>query len=58
MRAQIEPEVPFYGYQCAVRYYSEKERILIEYVFSRRHIDRWREIDDAVWAKLNAWRVK
>jgi hypothetical protein len=44
--------------QCDVRYYSEKEDLSIVYRYSLNHIAEWREIDDAIWAKLHGWQVK
>jgi hypothetical protein len=43
---------------CDVRYYSEKEDLFIAYLYSNDHLAKWREIDDAIWAKLHKWQVK
>jgi hypothetical protein len=43
---------------CEVRYYSETEDLFILYRYPQRHIESWRGIDDAIWAKLRGWRVK
>jgi len=43
---------------CDVRYYSEKEDLFIAYRYSNDHLDKWREIDDAIWAKIHSWRMK
>jgi hypothetical protein len=43
---------------CQTQYYSELEDFFIAYFYSQDHISRWREIDDAIWAKLHGWRVK
>lgn len=42
---------------CDVRYYSDLERLYVSYRYSNDHLDKWREIDDAVWRKLHAWEV-
>ena len=39
-------------------YYSEQEGLRIAYRYFQDHIAKWREIDDAIWAKLRQWRVK
>lgn len=44
--------------QCDVRYYSEKEDLYISYRYSQRHFSKWRDIDDAIWAKFHGWRIK
>lgn len=43
---------------CQVRYYSDKEELAIAYRYPQQHIARWREIDDAIWARLHEWQVK
>jgi len=43
---------------CDIRYYSAQEDLSITYVYPKHHLDKWREIDDAIWAKLHSWRVK
>jgi len=43
---------------CDVRYYSEKEDLSISYHYSMDHLAMWREIDDAIWSKINGWRVR
>lgn len=43
---------------CDVRYYSKEEGIFIVYRYSMRHLAKWREIDDAIWAKLREWQIK
>jgi len=54
-----EPTRPGLTYPaCDVRYYSEKEDLFIFYRYPQQNIENWREIDDAVWAKLHGWRVK
>ena len=42
---------------CAVRYYSEKEDLYIAYNYFQEHIDRWRDIDDAIWMRLREWET-
>lgn len=42
---------------CDVRYYSEKEDLFIAYRYKQRHIERWRQIDDAIWGRIKAWRI-
>lgn len=42
---------------CKVQYYSEREDLFIAYFYSQDHVAKWREIDDAIWAKLHGWRV-
>lgn len=58
MRAATPPEEPTDPFQCVVQYWSEEAQLYIRYRFSRNQIERWREIDDAVWVKLKAWRIK
>ena len=43
---------------CKVRYSSEKEDLYVAYRYSQHHLAKWREIDDAIWHKLHAWRIK
>jgi hypothetical protein len=43
---------------CDVRYHSSKEGLYIAYRYAQRHIAIWREIDNAMWAKLHEWRVR
>ena len=43
---------------CDVRYFSEQEDLFIAYRYSNDHLPKWREIDDAVWAKLRQWEVR
>jgi hypothetical protein len=43
---------------CDVRYYSEKEDLFIAYRYKQRHIERWFEIDSAIWRKIHEWRAK
>jgi hypothetical protein len=43
---------------CDVRYYSEKDDLYIAYRYSNDYLAKWREIDDAIWQKLNGWRTK
>jgi hypothetical protein len=52
------PELSGLPWNCDVIYYSAQEDLYINYQYSRRHIAKWREIDDAVWAKIKAWRVR
>ena len=42
---------------CDVRYYSDLEDLYVSYRYSNDHLDKWREIDDAVWRKLHEWEV-
>jgi hypothetical protein len=42
---------------CQTRYYSEKEDLRIAYRYPREHLAKWREIDDAIWARLHSWQV-
>jgi hypothetical protein len=41
---------------CQTRYYSDKEDLRIAYRYPREHLAKWREIDDAIWAKLRSWQ--
>lgn len=43
---------------CKVNYYCHQEDLRIHYFYSQDQIARWREIDDAIWAKMHAWRMK
>jgi hypothetical protein len=43
---------------CAMQYYSHAEDLHIAYRYSQDHIEKWREIDDAIWEKIHVWRVK
>jgi hypothetical protein len=43
---------------CQVRYYSEQEDLHVVYRYAEANLDKWREIDDAIWIKLKTWRVK
>lgn len=43
---------------CQTQYYSATERLHIVYRYSQRNLSHWREIDDAIWAKLHAWEVR
>ena len=43
---------------CQASYYSEQEDLRIAYRYRQEHLAKWREIDDAIWTKLRAWRVK
>jgi hypothetical protein len=45
------------GSSCWVEYYSDQSQVRIRYTYSRIHLPKWREIDDAIWAHLNTWRV-
>jgi hypothetical protein len=40
---------------CAVRYYSEAERLFIAYSYSMVHLPKWKEIDDGIWSKVHSW---
>jgi hypothetical protein len=51
------PQVGIINPLCVVRYYSEKEDLQISYRYSNDHLARWRDIDDAVWAKLHSWQA-
>jgi hypothetical protein len=42
---------------CTARYFSEKEDLHVRYFYSQDHLDKWKQIDDAIWAKLHRWRV-
>jgi hypothetical protein len=44
--------------QCDVRYYSESEQLFVAYRYSNSQLHLWKQIDDAIWSKLNTWRVK
>lgn len=50
------PETGTYPF-CDVRYYSEKEDLVIVYWFANANLPKWREIDDAIWAKLHEWEA-
>jgi hypothetical protein len=43
---------------CDVRYYSEKEQLVISYRYPNANFSKWREIDDAIWAKLHTWEQR
>jgi hypothetical protein len=43
---------------CDVRYYSNREKLFVAYTYSQTYLPQWREIDDAIWRRLNEWRVK
>lgn len=43
---------------CQAQYYSDKEDLLIAYRYSMVHLAMWREIDDAIWSKVNGWRLR
>jgi len=43
---------------CKTQYYSAQEDLFISYFYSQNHIAKWREIDDAIWAKIHGWRMK
>jgi hypothetical protein len=43
---------------CMVRYYSEKEDLFIAYNYKQRHMERWSEIDSAIWRKIHEWRAR
>ena len=43
---------------CQADYYSAQEELRIVYRYSQDHLDKWRGIDDAIWAKLREWRTK
>lgn len=61
-RSHLAPGDPSRGVNtwpfCNVRYYSEQEDLYVSYRYSNDHLAKWREIDDAIWAKLRSWRVK
>jgi len=42
---------------CATRYYSEQEDLFIAYRYSQQYMEKWREIDDAIWMRLHQWRL-
>lgn len=42
---------------CTVRYYNASRDLFISYIYSQDHLAKWREIDDALWAKVHSWRV-
>jgi hypothetical protein len=44
------------GETCDVSY--DAEGVYIHYRYSRALLADWRQIDDAVWEKLHAWRVR
>ncbi len=43
---------------CETQYYSAQEDLFIAYHYSQAHLEKWREIDDAIWKKIYEWRVK
>lgn len=43
---------------CTVQYYSAEEDLSIAYRYSQDHIDKWRQIDDAIWTSIHSWQVK
>lgn len=43
---------------CLVRYYSEREDLYIAYNYFQEHIEKWRDIDGAIWTKLREWKAK
>jgi hypothetical protein len=43
---------------CQTQYYSAAEDLHVVYRYSQHHLPMWREIDDAIWAKLHNWEVK
>jgi hypothetical protein len=43
---------------CQAQYYSAAEDLHIVYRYSQHHLPQWREIDDAIWAKLHKWEVE
>jgi hypothetical protein len=57
MQVRDKPRMDGIPYICDVRYYSEREQLYVEYRFPRQHLDKWREIDDAIWARLHSWAV-
>ena len=42
---------------CRTGYFSDAEGLFISYHYSQDHMAQWRQIDDAVWAKLHSWRT-
>lgn len=44
--------------ECDVIYASETEGLYLRYRYWRKHLAKWREIDDAIWDKLHTWRIK
>lgn len=58
MWAADPPELEGVPYLCDVLYASDQEQLFVNYRYSRRHLSQWREIDDAIWAKLKAWGLR
>lgn len=42
---------------CQVQYYSEQEALFINYRYSQEHIAKWKQIDDAIWARIHSWQL-
>lgn len=42
---------------CQAQYYSELEDQYIVYRYKQVHLERWKEIDTAIWRKINGWLV-
>jgi hypothetical protein len=53
VRPDVYPTHP----HCKTEYYSEQEDLFILYIYSQDHIAKWKEIDDAIWAKIHSWRM-
>ncbi len=41
-----------------IRNFSPQAGLMVRYSYSGANVSQWREIDDAIWAKLEAWRLK
>ena len=50
------PDVDF-SPTCRTGYFSDAEGLFISYHYSQDHMAQWRQIDDAIWAKLHSWRT-
>ena len=40
---------------CEVQYYSRKASAFVAYLYSQNFIAQWREIDAAIWTKIESW---
>lgn len=53
---RLSDTTEFLAGEATVIYASEREGLFVRYRYWRKHLHNWRQIDDAVWAKLHAWR--
>lgn len=54
----VAPKPGITNPQCVVRYLNRKDGLYIDYRYSQDHLEKWRDVDDGIWAKLNSWRVR